>query len=411
MLKKIIGGLLLAAGLGVAAVGIKPLVIPSRSEPASTESRTGAIIGLLGLPLGAAGVWLLLSSSSAQSKTKATPPALTPAEASALCKGGRYEIRGTGGLEIPIFTFLVDDIPKARALLQDMYVGFDVRFDATGQLAFHLEIPDRKMTPWSIPIAYEDLERLKAGSEMLGGCVPIVTDGKGESIDLKDFAMDITYDWGRAYCKARKAFDTNAIEIAGQLLLPFLDANPKQVPAAHHLFGRCSKQLGGIDTAIEYYGRAIAIAVNAMGTQLLPMAAGMLSDMGVAFKQKGDIPRAIHCLLHSLTLRPNHPEALLTFVTLFGQEPELIVYGLARVSVIDPQNALVAKVIQGFAPSLKTTPEQLRARVQRCAEGKVDLSHWPFAREEFKTYQSFKAGLDDASRVATKPRVPASALG
>jgi hypothetical protein len=44
--------------------------------------------------------------------------------------------------------------------------------------------------------------------------------------------------------------------------------------------------------------------------------------------------KAAHCLLHALHLRPNHPDALLAFATLFPVTDALHIYALGRVLAI-----------------------------------------------------------------------------
>ncbi|NEO88039.1 MAG: tetratricopeptide repeat protein [Spirulina sp. SIO3F2] len=481
MIKKVIGGLLLAAGLGVAGLGLKPWILPNQTQPTPDQRYTLALLSFLSAPLGAAGTWLLLVPNSQQKTNQAAtstaiskeilddlvtdielelavgdshlsttdvetdidrdlatdgsllqrlaqvsdkvieramqyPVArfdLTPQEMSALCQLGGHDfcIDTATDQEIPVFTFIVEDISTVKALFQDMYVNFDIRWNSQGKLAFHLDVPDRNMIPWAIPINPTDMEHLQQGAAALNLCLPIVQNDQGESIDLKKFAWDVTYDWSQTYAQAHQAFTENSLTTAKQLLLQCLAENPQPAPAVYHLLGRSVKGLGELDQAIDYYVKAIALTRDATGTTLLPKAAGILSDLGVAFKQKGDLPRAIHCFLHSLTLRPNHPAALITFATLFTRTPGLMTYCLARVMVIDPRNAWLPTVIQNCARSVKLTPEQLLTRVRLGVRWAEDLSHWPLARPELKTYQSFKAGLDDARRVAKKPHASFSSLG
>ena len=62
--------------------------------------------------------------------------------------------------------------------------------------------------------------------------------------------------------------------------------------------------------------------------------------MGVTYKKLGELGRAVHCFMHSLELRPNHPEALLSFFSLFPSEEKLVLFGAARVFAIGGRDAL-----------------------------------------------------------------------
>ena len=122
-------------------------------------------------------------------------------------------------------------------------------------------------------------------------------------------------------------------------------------------------------------------------------AARILSDMGVAFKKLGMSGKAAHCFLHSLHLRPNHPEALLTFVTLFPQTEALVLYGLGRVLAIGGHGAQVEQVIAGIASARGLAPAALRDKVDGAAT-RVDLAHWPLARPDLAQYSTFHEGLE-----------------
>ncbi len=306
--------------------------------------------------------------------------------------GGSYELREQGGVTIPVFTFHAPDLARAEAVLKDMYVDLDVRFNQAGRLAYHLGVPDRQLAPVAIPIAEQDIPRVIAGAALLNTCVTVIIDGHGGIVDLERFYVDLEHDWTRNYATGLREFQAGNFA-AAITPLQFLVDTESRAPAVHHLLGRCHRARGDLNAAVHHYLGAVRNACSTTGDRMLPTAAGVLSDMGVAFKRLGMNGKAAHCFLHSLHLRPNHPEALLTFVTLFPQTEALVLYGLGRALAIGGHEALIDQVVTGIASARGRDPTELRGKVDDAAT-RVDLAVWPLARPDLAQYSTFHAGLE-----------------
>lgn len=312
--------------------------------------------------------------------------------------GGSYELREQGNLAIPVFAFHAPDLARAEAVLKDMYVDLDVRFNQAGRLAYHLGVPDRQLAPVAIPVDERDLIRVTAGAATLGTCVTLIVDGKGGSIPLDRFSVDLVHDWTRNYATGLREFSAGNLD-AAVAPLQFLVDTSSRAPAVHHLLGRCHRARGDLNAAVHHYLGAVRHACSSVDDRMLPAAAGPLSDMGVALKKLGMTGKAAHCLLHSLHLRPNHPEALLTFVTLFPQTEALVLYGLGRVVAIGGREPLVDQVVASIVGASGRAPADLRRQVDDAA-ARVDLAVWPLARPDLAQYSTFHDGLD---RLGTHP--------
>lgn len=309
-----------------------------------------------------------------------------------LIDGGSYELREQGGMTVPLFAFHTPDMAATEAVLKDMYVDLDVRFNQAGKLAYHLGVPDRQLQPAAIPIAEHDLPRVIAGAALLNTCVTVIVDDHGGSLSLDRFCLDLEHDWTRNYATGLREFQAGNLD-AAVTPLQFLVDTESRAPAVHHLLGRCHRARGDLNAAVHHYLGAVRNACSSTGDRMLPAAAGPLSDMGVAFKKLGMSGKAAHCFLHSLHLRPNHPEALLTFVTLFPQTEALVCYGLGRVLAIGGHASLVDQVITGIAAARNLAVADLRAKVEGAA-ARVDLAAWPLARPDLAQYTTFHEGLE-----------------
>lgn len=310
----------------------------------------------------------------------------------ALIDGGSYQLREHSGAAIPVFAFHTADLTRAQAVLKDMYVELDVRFNQAGRLAYHLGVPDRQLAPVAIPIDEHDLPRVIAGAALLNTCVTVIVDDHGGSHSLDRFCLDLEHDWTRNYATGLREFTAGNLD-AAIAPLQFLVDTESRAPAVHHLLGRCHRARGDLNAAVHHYLGAVRNACGSGDDRMLPVAAGILSDMGVTFKKLGMSGKAAHCFLHSLHLRPNHPEALLTFVTLFPQTEALVLYGLGRVLAIGGHAAQVEQVIAGIASARGLAPAALRDKVDGAA-ARVDLAHWPLARPDLAQYSTFHEGLE-----------------
>jgi hypothetical protein len=106
-----------------------------------------------------------------------------------------------------------------------------------------------------------------------------------------------------------------------------------------------------------------------------------------------------HCLLHSLHLRANHPEALVTFITLFPKEPQLVTFGIARIMAIGGRDNLIQTVTKGYTQTAGINSQAFISEAQKISR-QIDLAKWPLARKEFATFTSFYAGLNDDRKLA-----------
>lgn len=306
--------------------------------------------------------------------------------------GGSYELREQGGVTVPVFAFHAPDLARAEAVLKDMYVDLDVRFNQAGRLAYHLGVPDRQLTPAAIPVGEHDLPRVMAGAALLNTCITVVVDDHGGTLDLERFCSDLEHDWTRNYATGLREFQAGNLD-AAVTPLQFLVDTESRAPAVHHLLGRCHRARGDLNAAVHHYLGAVRNACSTTDDRMLPIAAGVLSDMGVAFKKLGMSGKSAHCFLHSLHLRPNHPEALLTFVTLFPQTEALVLYGLGRVVAIGGHDSTVDQVVTSIAAARNRDAADLRSKVEGAA-ARVDLAVWPLARPDLAQYSTFHEGLE-----------------
>lgn len=295
----------------------------------------------------------------------------------------------------PRFTFRVRDLPAVQGLLRGMFVELAVRPTPAGPLAFCLDVPDRELGTWSIPL--REGERLKL-ARTDGECeARLRGEGAAEILDLTPFVAGLRHDWSGGEAAGFARLAQGDPEGAARLLAP-LAARPGALASTHHLLGRCHRALGRLEEAIACYRAAISAGADAEG-RLRPWAAGALSDMGVAYKRMGDAERAMHCFLHSLHLRPNHPEALLSFFSLLAEEEPYVLFGAARVLAIGGREDLVEQFLANYARFAERPLAALRAEAQRQAE-KVDLLSWPFSREGFGRLAAFERGLRDGAAPA-----------
>jgi hypothetical protein len=294
----------------------------------------------------------------------------------------------------PRFTFHVRDLGRVQQLLRGMFVELTVRTGPRGALAFCLDVPDRNLGPWAIPVREAVRLKLARGK---GDCQARIEGDGGELVYLSSFCDGLVHDWSG---KSAQAFDRLASgdpETARELLVT-VAARPAPPPSAHHLLGRCLRALGHTEEAIASYRAAVRASCDGEG-RLAPWAAGPLSDMGVAYKRKGDPARAVHCLLHALHLRPNQPETLLSFFSLMALDESYVLFGAARVLALQVDGELVDEFLESYSGFSGRDARQLRAEAQRLA-AKIDLLEWPFRRPGFGKLASFERGLCEAEPLA-----------
>jgi tetratricopeptide (TPR) repeat protein len=259
-----------------------------------------------------------------------------------------------------------------------------------GRLAYCITLPDRDPNPWPIPIDPDDVGRIAAGASRTKTCPTLIRCGE-QYFDLHKFVRHLEHDWSGRVARALASFGRGELEQAMDLLHAVTADNPAGVPAAHHLLGRCYRTLERPPEAIVHYLRSVRASTDGEGN-LLPYAAGPLSDMGVAFKRLGEVKKAIHCFMHSLHLRPNHPEALLTFFSLFPNDESLVIFGAARALAIGSRNDMVGHYLLNYASARERDLAVLLAMAKAMSR-EMDLSDWPFCSPQFGKLEAFERGL------------------
>jgi len=308
---------------------------------------------------------------------------------------------GGQGVEVPCFTFNTRDLSRTREFFRGMYVDLSVRLRPGGGLAYCLDLPDRSVEPWSIPVAGPELDRLRREAALFDSCPTRVRDPEGACLDLMPFVAGLKHDWSGRVAQGLSALGREETDLAAGLFRQVADENPCAIPAAHHLLGRCLRICERLDEAVGCYHAAVRAAASPSG-DLVPFCAGPLSDMGVAFKKKGDAARAVHCFLHSLHLRPNHPEALLTFFSLFATDDKLVVYGAARVLAVGGRPEMVMQYLANYGAFAGSDPALLLALATNLA-GRMDLTRWPLGRKDFGRLDAFERGLDSPPPAPSQP--------
>jgi tetratricopeptide (TPR) repeat protein len=291
------------------------------------------------------------------------------------------------GRALPRFTFRVHDLAQVQRLFAGMFVELAVRPTMDGGLAFCLDVPDRELGTWSIALHEGDRAKLARGD---GECTArIIAAGSSEAIDLAPFASGLRYDFSGKEAAAFALLAQGNAKAARSALEP-LATRQDACATTHHLLGRCHRALGKLEQAVTCYGEAVR--ASAAEGLLHPWAAGPLSDMGVAYKKLADPARAVHCFLHSLHLRPNHPEALLSFFSLIAIDDAYVLFGVARVLAIGGRDDLADEFLAGYCVSAGREPGELRRKAEKMA-AKIDLGEWPFRRAGFGRLDAFERGL------------------
>lgn len=317
--------------------------------------------------------------------------------------GGSYEFHTWGEHESPVFSFTTTDLPRAAALVRDMFVEFDVRLDHAGNLAYHLGVPDRMFDPVGIPVRQADLPHILETTAALRTCPARIVDGRGGALNLERFTADLAHDWTGAYARALQEFTAGRHDQAIGILEPV--AAGSRVPAVHHLLGRSHRARGDHGTAVPHLLEGVRHAGASHGDKLLPAAAGILTDLAVAFSKLGMAGKSAHCLLHALHLRPNHPAALLAFATMFPATDALHIYALGRVLAISSHGpsglhdagnhhhrVRVRECAEGLAQSTGTAVAEILRKAEEAAT-RVELATWPLARPDLGHRKSFFDGL------------------
>jgi tetratricopeptide (TPR) repeat protein len=315
-----------------------------------------------------------------------------------LYAGGGYEIASSNDRDAaPLsFHFETRDLAEFERFTSGMYVELSLRPDRRGELAWCLDVPDRNVVPWSIPIQPEDLPKLGQRAGLMDGVPTVVYSGEGRAIDLTPFARHLQHDWSGRVGRALVDYSRGEPDKAQALLEEVVAEHRGAIPGAHHLLGRCRRAKGELREAIGCYHAAVRAASDRVSGRMIPYAAGPLSDMGVAYKKLGEVGRAVHCFLHSLWLRPNHPEALLSFFSMMPESEEYVLFAAARVMAIGGSEDLAAEFLANFARYHGADSDQLKAKAKRLAR-RVDLLRWPFGKPEFSRLDVFERGLQEGA--------------
>jgi tetratricopeptide (TPR) repeat protein len=306
--------------------------------------------------------------------------------------GGGYSFVG-GDPELPCFYFGTRDLTATVRLLRGMYVDLSVREGEDGSLAYVLDVPDRQVRPWAVPLHARDLPKLDRAARLCDLCPTVIRDEEGLLLDLGDFAEGLEQDFTGRVARGMTALAREEQGRAAELFSAVAADRREGVPAAHYLLGRCLRDLGELERAESSFLQSIRNAADLGTGQLIPFAAAPLSDLAVLYKHQGKVERAVHCFLHSLALRPNQPEALLSFFSLVGSDQALVLYGAARVLAIGSgRDSLVRDYLSGWAQRSDADPEHLWAHAQALAPS-VDLVRWPLGGEVFRSLARFERGL------------------
>jgi tetratricopeptide (TPR) repeat protein len=306
--------------------------------------------------------------------------------------GGGYSFVA-GEPELPCFYFGTRDLAQTARLLRGMYVDLSVREGEGGSLAYVLDVPDRQVRPWAIPLHAPDLPKLERAARLCDLCPTVIRDQEGLLLDLGDFAEGLEQDFSGRVARGLTALASGELGRAAELFAAVAADRVDGAPAAHYLLGRCQRDLGELEQAETSFLQAIRNAADVGTGQLIPFAATPLSDLAVLHKHQGETARAVHCFLHSLALRPNQPEALLSFFSLVGSDEALVLYGAARVLAIGPgREGMVRDYLAGWAERSGTALEHLWTRAQALAPS-VDLVQWPLGGEVFRSLGQFERGL------------------
>ncbi len=318
-----------------------------------------------------------------------------------LCTGGKQDWADAGGMELPVFVYVVKDLAATERLTRGHYVELDVRFNNAGTLAYHLAVPDIVGAPWAIPLDPAQVPRIDEAARILNICMTMILQPGQAPLKLTEFFEDLTHDWTGAYARGHRAFMAGDLAAAGAALAPLAADQPDSVPAAHHLLGRCHRGRNDFAAAIEHYTRAARAATHTQG-HFLPRASSILSDMGVSYKKLGQEAKAAHCLAHSLQLRPNHPAALGTYFTLFGAWEAGFTYALTRIAAIGSEPGLFKQLAQATAGAIAQSPDDVLRRAE--AEGRrIDLARSPLGPSAPIPADEFFAGLAAAHGELLRP--------
>jgi hypothetical protein len=225
--------------------------------------------------------------------------------------GGSYEFQHLGRTRVAGL-LLPHHRPRPRHQPRPRHVRRPRRpLRPAGRLAYHLGIPDRLVeSPPASP------SKTAAPTSPTPPTPPLlphrIIDGRGGIIDLDRFTVGLVHDWTGAYARALHDFQGGRPE---QALPPSPRSTPKApAPPPSTTSSAAPTGPAATSTPPSPPARGVRNACASQGDKLLPAAAGILTDLGIVFKRLGMNGKAAHCLLHALRLRPNHPDALLTFV-------------------------------------------------------------------------------------------------
>jgi len=113
---------------------------------------------------------------------------------------------------------------------------------------------------------------------------------------------------------------------------------------AHFNLGATLQALQRVDAAIAAYEKALSLNKNP----------GVLNNLGVAWLDRRDFPKAIACLQQALKLQPAHPDALYNIASALqesGQPEKAIAYYEKRAALPNPPSALPRQLALAFQKS------------------------------------------------------------
>jgi hypothetical protein len=284
-----------------------------------------------------------------------------------LLMAGSYGIGERDGRKQPRFVFAVRDLSEVRPLLAGMYVRLFVGRNDDGLLAYTLDIPDRGTDTWEIVPEPEDVAALEEAARDTD-CVTVIKGAGSDHIDLAPFVAGVRHDWSGRFSDALRAFFEGRVDQSREVLQAISRERPNW-PQARHWIGRCHRERGSLEAAASSYRAALGL-FNIRGQKTFPpLAAGILSDLGVVRKKTGDLDGAAVCLKWSLALRPNHPEALATAASLLAGNEAVFMDALTRIIAIGGRDDIAERLTDVYAESMGRDRNAVLSKARSAAEG------------------------------------------
>ena len=315
---------------------------------------------------------------------------------------GSYGTGNKDGRKHPVFVFAVNDLSDVRRFIAGMYVQIEVGRNDDGRLVYSLDIPDRDPESWGIEIEPKDISWLEeAGRD--ADCITLIKGAGTDAINLAAFVAGLRHDWSGRYSDAIRALNEERPDEAQNILETLARERPDW-PQARHWIGRCHRRRGELESAAAYYREAIGLLQSDGETTFPPLAAGILSDLGVVLKKMGDVNRAAICLKWSLTIRPNHPEALGTAITLLADHEGIFLDGLTRMLAIGGRDEFAERVASAYAQGMGKDMDTLLVAARKGAES-YDLERGlPLAAPPLTAGRFFAELGVDAPKASASPQ-------